>query len=238
MRTMWLCRGGEAGKLGWLGCESLWVGASTRRACWDPRDESAHARGGTCIPLSHIPPKFTSMAMPFVQDKIYSLDDIEEIVQYARLRGIRVLAEFDTPGHTQSWGKGMPNLLTTCYDDKGKPVPGVKGPLNPTLPAAYGIMWELLHEASLVFPDPWLHLGGDEVDPTCWKVSFSPPPPPPAPSQRVERLGWLRACRGTCTSSLLGTFPSFFLPLDMHTCATTTTPFSAIPRATPTFGSG
>lgn len=34
--------------------------------------------------------------------------------RYAKARGVRVMVEIDTPGHTESWGVGYPDIISQC----------------------------------------------------------------------------------------------------------------------------
>lgn len=101
----------------------------------------------------------------FTKKMVYSQVDIATVIEYARLRGIRVLPEFDTPGHTRSWGVSHPELLTECQG----PYEGKLGPMNPINENVYIFLEELFQEVVQVFSDKYVHLGGDEVGFECWQ---------------------------------------------------------------------
>uniref|UniRef100_A0A0K0E0V7 Beta-hexosaminidase n=1 Tax=Strongyloides stercoralis TaxID=6248 RepID=A0A0K0E0V7_STRER len=100
---------------------------------------------------------------------IYTPSDVQTIIEYAKLRGIRVIPEFDTPGHTGAWF-GIKNLLSKCYDPNGNN--DILGNiLDPTLPQNMQFIKEFFEEALTVFPDKSMHFGGDEVSSLileCW----------------------------------------------------------------------
>lgn len=107
---------------------------------------------------------------------VYSRKDVQEIIEYARLRGIRVIPEIDTPGHTQALGKIFPDILTACYSNgtRGKPdYPNHAAfeMLNPMQQYTYDVMRNIFKEIIGTFKDKYIHLGMDEVYYACWESS-------------------------------------------------------------------
>ncbi|MEZ5595511.1 MAG: family 20 glycosylhydrolase [Pseudomonadales bacterium] len=98
----------------------------------------------------------------------YSADELRQLVTYAAGRGIRIVPELDMPGHVTSW-------LTACPEwgaGEAKPTRrfGVHpGCLNPADERVYDAIRNLLAEVAEVFPDPYLHIGGDEVHSRWWE---------------------------------------------------------------------
>ena len=101
----------------------------------------------------------------------YTQADVAGVVEYARVRGVRVMVEFDVPGHGRSWCTGEPDICpsTTCQT-----------PLNVASNYTFDVIDDMLTEAAAIFPDELMHLGGDEVDTSCW-------------SQTPSIAAWMRA---------------------------------------------
>jgi len=102
---------------------------------------------------------------------VYSPTNVQTIIDEARIRGIRVIPEFDTPGHTKSWELGQPGLLTACEDENGNET-GIYGPMDPTKNSTYEFLEVFFDEITKTFPEKYLHIGGDEVDlSSCWSTN-------------------------------------------------------------------
>lgn len=73
--------------------------------------------------------------------------------------------KYNITGHTRSWGNAYPNILTKCYESDN--FVGL-GPMNPIKNFTYKLLKELFNEVQTLFPDKYLHIGGDEVILDCW----------------------------------------------------------------------
>ena len=121
--------------------------------------------------------RFASSHYPQLQQKAsdgnyYSQQQMREIVKYATDRGVRVVPELDIPGHASALAVAMPELISAPGPWQIERGWGVFKPLlDPSNEQVYQVIDTLVGEMAAIFPDPWLHIGGDEVDPTQWNDS-------------------------------------------------------------------
>ena len=99
----------------------------------------------------------------------YTQTEIRAIVRYARDRGIRVVPEFDLPGHATSWFTGYPEYASAPGPYSIERRFGVFDPtFDPTLESTYQFIEGFVAEMTRLFPDPYWHIGGDEVNGRQW----------------------------------------------------------------------
>jgi hexosaminidase len=99
----------------------------------------------------------------------YTQDQVRDVIAYARARGIRVVAEFDLPGHSTSWLVGHPELGSAPGPFTLERSWGIfDNNLDPTREEVYTFLDRFLGEMAGLFPDAHLHIGGDEVTPRQW----------------------------------------------------------------------
>jgi hexosaminidase len=117
---------------------------------------------------------FDSVAFPrlgkfsaFSQRERYTPGDVALVVEHARQRGVRVMMEFDTPGHSASMCAAYPDICPspTC------PSKNINNwALDVTKNETYTIVEALWTEFGALLPERLLHIGGDEVDYYCWSL--------------------------------------------------------------------
>jgi hexosaminidase len=118
---------------------------------------------------SQVFPKLHSLGS---DGQYYTRQDIRAVIEYARDRGIRVIPEIDMPGHSGTWMIGYPELGSAPGPYAIIPTFGVYDPtLDPTQERVYAFVDKLLGEIAALFPDEYLHIGGDEVNGKHWKAN-------------------------------------------------------------------
>ena len=109
----------------------------------------------------------------------YTQADIREIVQYAQDRNVTIVPEIDVPGHSMAAIAAYPELSCT-KDTSTKVNPGSSfsewygngtfkmlkdNTLNPSDEKVYEFLNKVFTEIAAMFPNPYIHVGGDE----CYK---------------------------------------------------------------------
>jgi hexosaminidase len=102
----------------------------------------------------------------------YTQDQVRGIIAYARDRGIRVVPEFDMPGHSTAWFVGYPELASAPGPYSVERKWGVFDPaMDPTRESTYKFLDEFIGEMAGLFPDQFFHIGGDEVNGKQWDAN-------------------------------------------------------------------
>src|SRR5450432_2454065 len=116
--------------------------------------------------------KFPKLHEMGSDNMFYTQDEARDLIGYAKDRGIRVVPEFDVPGHSTAWFVGHPELASEPGPFTIERKWGIFDPaMDPTNEKVYKFLDEFIGEMSKLFPDLFFHVGGDEVNGKEWDAN-------------------------------------------------------------------
>ena len=102
----------------------------------------------------------------------YRQSEMRDLIAYASDRGIRIVPEFDMPGHSTSWFVGYPELSSGPGPYQIERRWGIFDPaMDPTRGSTYKLLDKFIEEMTNIFPDRYFHIGGDEVNGKQWDAN-------------------------------------------------------------------
>src|SRR5262249_54536200 len=95
----------------------------------------------------------------------YTQDEVRDVITYARDRGIRVIPEFEMPGHSTAMFVAHPELASAPGPYQIERRWGVMDPaMDPTNEQTYKFLDQFINEMAKLFPNQFFHISGDEVN--------------------------------------------------------------------------
>jgi len=102
----------------------------------------------------------------------YTQEQVRDVIAYAADRGVRVIAEFDMPGHAGAWMVGYPELASAPGPYEVQMQWGIFDPvMDPTREETYQFLDGFIGEMAALFPDEYFHIGGDENNGKQWQAN-------------------------------------------------------------------
>jgi len=101
----------------------------------------------------------------------YTQDQVRDVVGYAARHGVMIIPEIEMPGHTSEVFTAYPQL--SCTGNRPPVRIGAESPNTDIFcagnEAVFTFLADVLDEVVALFPGPYIHIGGDEVDKTSWR---------------------------------------------------------------------
>lgn len=105
----------------------------------------------------------------------YTQDEMKDLISYAACRNVMIVPEIEMPGHTAAAVRAYPwlsckGVTPVIFPFMEGLVPGLQPDVFcPGQDRTIEFLENVLTEVAALFPSPFIHIGGDEVDKIRWR---------------------------------------------------------------------